>query len=106
MFGIQEAYTTATPRWQVSKVNILTASSHDLNRSNNMMGSNMTVSRLIKSRTIMNVCSGREESVKRVYARTERRVIQAKLRSEIIPNAHALSFRNSGDTGGVSCIFK
>lgn len=68
--------------------------------------------------------SGREESVKRVYASTQRRVIHVKLSSEMIPvkgcqgfgsgrhalmyapNAHALSFRNSGDIGGVPSMFK
>ena len=68
--------------------------------------------------------SGREESVKRVYATTQRRVIHVKLSSEMIPvkgcqdfdvgkhasayapNAHALSFRNSGDVGGVRCMFQ
>jgi len=100
--GIQATYEAATPRWQVSKVSILTASSHGLNRNNSMVGSNMTVSRLIKSRTTMNVCSGREERVKRVYATTERRVNHVKLSSEIIPKAHALSLRNSGDVSGMS----
>ena len=63
------------PTWQVSKVSILTASSHDLNLSSSlswlsawlaveqngntdMAGSNMTVSRLTKSSTIMNVSGG------------------------------------------------
>jgi len=54
----------------------------------------------------MNVCSGREESEKRVYATTQRRVIHEKLSSEMIPNAHALSFRNSGDIGGFWSMFK
>jgi len=59
MFGNQAAYTAATPMWQVSNVSILTASSHDLNRSSNMTGSNITVNKLVKSSTTMNV-SGRE----------------------------------------------
>ena len=58
--------------WQVSNVSILTASSHDLNRSSNLLrlsawivgeqtgdtdmtGSNITVNKLVKSSTTMNV---------------------------------------------------
>lgn len=101
MFGSQTLYAAATPMWQVSKVSILTASSHALNRSISMIGSNTTVSRLTRIRIAMNVCSGREESEKRVYATTQRRVIHVKLSSEMIPNAYALSLRNNGDIGGV-----
>ena len=68
--------------------------------------------------------SVREESVKRVYATTQRRVIHIKLSSEMIPvkrcqesdvgqhastyapNAHALSFRNSGDVCNVRSMFQ
>jgi len=71
-----------------------------------MTGSNMTVSRFIRSNTTMNVCSGREESEKRVYATTQRRVIHVKLSSEMIPNAYALSFRNNGDVGGLWSMFE
>ena len=59
-----------------------------------------------------------------MYATTQRRVIHVKLSSEIIPakecqnfdvgkcgsmyapNAHVLSFRNSGDIGGVRSMVK
>lgn len=68
--------------------------------------------------------SGREESVKRVYATTHRRVIHVKLSSEMIPvkrcqefdveryvsvyapNAHVLSLRNNGEIGGVGFMLK
>jgi len=106
MFGTQAAYTAATPMWQVSNVSILTASSHDLNRSSNMTGSKIKVNKLVKSSTTMNVCSGREEIAKRVYATTHRRAIHIKLSSEMIPNAHALSFRNNGEIGRVGFMFK
>jgi hypothetical protein len=106
MFGTQAVYAAAIPMWQASKISILAASSHDLNRSNNMIGSNNTVSRLMRSSRTINVCSGREESEKRVNATTERRVIHVKLSSEMIPNAYALSFRNNGDIGGLWSMFE
>lgn len=80
--------------------------------------------RIYSSRQEVYERSGREESAKRVYATTHRRVIHMKLSSEMIPvnrcqefdverygsaygpNAHALSLRNNGEIGGDGFMFK
>lgn len=46
----------------------------------------------LQQRAKSNERSGREESVKRVYATTQRRVIHAKLSSEIIPGGKCQGF--------------